>query len=178
MNVLPLSPINLINNIGFNSCNQSTFDTEKCVSELSTANCTNMDKMAQNLITNFNNKKINQDSFTKDWNESFSNTSNDAKKHREELGRIFGSINKNLICFTNSVNSKLPNNATKLNVPDNSFQKGILEGSQSINKLLVSILIFILVCLVILSGTFLSKTFSMMATVLLFFITVIIIHMI
>ena len=157
MNFLPLSPINLINNIGFNSCNQSTFDTEKCVSELATANCTNMDKMAQNLITNFNNKKINQDSFTKDWNESFSNTLNDAKKHREELGRIFGSINKNLICFTNSVNSKLPNNATKLVIPDNSFQKGILEGSQSINKLLVSILIFILVCVVIISGTFLSK---------------------
>jgi hypothetical protein len=35
-----------------------------------------MDKIAQNLITNFNNnKELNQD--------SFSNTSSDAKKHRE-----------------------------------------------------------------------------------------------
>lgn len=38
MNSLP--SINLLNNIGFNSCKQDSFDTEKCISEISSANCT------------------------------------------------------------------------------------------------------------------------------------------
>ena len=98
-----------------------------------------MEKLADTYSSQIKNSK-SEKQFIEDWNDAFDQSTKNSKDTRKKLGKVVGTMNNNLYCFANKMNSNL---SSKITLPDKSFENGLLEGLQSIRKMNVYIILII-----------------------------------
>lgn len=158
----------------FPDCNKSTKD---CINAIANTNCDNMDKLANDLVTNAKNlpdSKAVLQTFTDDWNE---NIASDDNNNLEKIGNFFGTLDTNMKCFRESFNkySKQQN----LNSPSNDFEKGLLKGTQGILKKNVCILLAVLLILMLLIDNFVQdKNIRLFLISFLLIISIVVVYII
>lgn len=160
---------------GLTNCSKDNYDKNDCVNEIVALRCNNMEKMADKYSSLIKNSK-DEKQFIEDWNDAFDKSTKDARDTRKKLGNVVGSMNSNLYCFANRMNSNLD---SKITLPDKSFENGLLEGLQSIRKMNVYIILVLLVILsIIIDRTVNNKNISTGIYLLLLVIAVFLVYFI
>ena len=165
----------LLTATGLTNCSGDNYDKNDCINEIVALNCDNMEKLADTYSSQIKNSK-SEKQFIEDWNDAFDQSTKNSKDTRKKLGKVVGTMNNNLYCFANKMNSNL---SSKITLPDKSFENGLLEGLQSIRKMNVYIILIILFILsIIIDRTVNNKNISTGIYLLLLVIAVFLVYFI
>jgi hypothetical protein len=165
----------LLNAAGLTQCTGDNYDKNDCINEIVSLNCNNMEKLADTYSSQIKNSN-NEKQFVAYWNDAFDQSTKKSKDTRKKLGKVVGTMNNNLYCFANKMNNNL---SSKINLPDKSFENGLLEGLQSIRKMNVYIILVLLVILsIIIDRTVNNKNISTGLFLLLTFIAIFLVYFI